>query len=114
MEINDQAAAKYGTSPKYFTTPHVFLTIGKCVEDGCGAEAAVADCGVHPHLDLVGSGPAQVRQHRLVPVALRVMALVFTAVILSCTNARVSCRNRFRGVPSALINTGSQCEAPTR
>lgn len=94
MEINDQTAAKYGTSAKYFTTPHVFLTIGKCVEDTCGAEAAVAGCGVHPHLNLVGSGPAEVRQHRLVPVALRVVALIFTAVILSCTNARVSCSDR--------------------
>lgn len=59
-----------------------FLTIRKCVEDAGRAEAAVAGCGVHPDLDLVRRGPAEVRQHRLVSVTLRVMALIFTAALL--------------------------------
>lgn len=52
------------------------------MEDTGRAEAAVAGCGVHPDLDLVRRGPAEVRQHRLVPVALRVMALILTAALL--------------------------------
>lgn len=59
-----------------------FLTIRKRVEDACGAEAAVAGRGVHPDLDLVRRGPAEVRQNRLVSVALRVVALVLTAALL--------------------------------
>lgn len=52
------------------------------MEDAGGAEAAVASRGVHPDLDLVRRGPAEVRQNRLVTVALRVVALVLTAALL--------------------------------
>lgn len=89
MKINDQNIEKCEAP---FTTP--LLTIGECVEDSGGAEAAIAGCSVHPHLDLVRRGPAEVRQHRLVPVTLRVVALVFTAALLLRTNTRVSCSNR--------------------
>lgn len=91
MKINEQNIEKCGAS---FTTPHVFLTIGECVEDSRGAEAAIAGCSVHAHLDLVRRGPAEVRQHRLVPATLRMVALVFTAALLLHTNTRVSCSNR--------------------
>lgn len=91
MKINDQNMERRDAC---FPTPRVFLTIGECVEDSGGAEAAIAGCSVHPHLDLVRRGPAQVRQHRLVPVTLRVVALVLTAALLLRTNTRVSCSNR--------------------
>lgn len=94
MKINDQNIEKCEAS---FTTPHVFLTIGERVEDSRGAEAAIAGCSVHPHLDLVRRGPAEVRQHRLVPVTLRVVALVFTAALLL--------QQQIRGVQPALIKT---------
>lgn len=102
MKIKDQNIEKCEAS---FSTPHVFLTIGEGVEDSGGAEAAIAGCSVHPHLDLVGRGPAEVRQHRLVPVTLRVVALVLTAALLLRTNTRVSCSNRSGS--SALIKTAS-------
>lgn len=79
MKTNDQNIEKCEAP---FATPRVSLTIGECVEDSGGAEAAIAGLSVHPHLDLVRRGPAEVRQHRLVPVALRVVALVFTAALL--------------------------------
>lgn len=91
MKTNDHNMENCEAS---FPTPHVLLTIGECVEDSHGAEAAIAGFSVHPHLDLVGRGPAQVRQHRLVRFTLRVVALVFTAALLRRTNTRVSCSSR--------------------
>lgn len=82
MEIKDQTREKYEVSPKYFRSTHVCLTIRKCVEDTRRAETAVAGCGVHPNLNLVWRGPAEVRQHHLVSVTLCVMALIFTAALL--------------------------------
>lgn len=63
-----------------------FLTIRKRAEDGCRTEAAVAGHGARPDLHLVLSGSAEVRQHGLVPVTLRVVALIFTALLLTDEN----------------------------
>ena len=52
------------------------------MEDAGRAEAAVAGGRVRPDLDLVRRGPAEVRQHRLVSVALRVVALILAAALL--------------------------------
>ena len=60
----------------------VSLTIRQGAEDGCRAEAAITSHGAHPHLHLILSGPAEVRQHGLVSVTLRVVALILTAPLL--------------------------------
>ncbi len=60
-----------------------FLTIGQCAEDGCRTEAAITGHGARPNLHFVLSGPAEVRQHGLVSVALSVVALIFTSPLLS-------------------------------
>ena len=60
----------------------VSLTIGQGAEDGCRTEAAVTGHGAHPHLHLILGGPAEVRQHGLVPVTLHVVALILTAPLL--------------------------------
>lgn len=74
------------------------------MEDTCRAEAAVAGCGVHPNLNLVWCGPAEVRQHRLVSVTLRVMALIFTAALLWHDHKS---QLQLVQVQRALFNTGS-------
>lgn len=58
------------------------LTVGQRVEQGRGTEAAVAGGGARSDLHLVLSGPAEVRQHGLVPFTLRVVALVLAASLL--------------------------------
>lgn len=67
----------------------LFLTIRKCAEDGRGAEAAITCRGVRPHLHLVLSGPAEVRQHGLVSDALCVTTL-FLATPLLCRVKKMS------------------------
>lgn len=106
MEIKDQTREKYELSPKYFTSPRVCLTIRKCVEDTCRAEAAVAGCHVHPNLNLVRRGPAEVRQHHLVSVSLCVVALIFTAAIL-WHNHKSQLQLQMSRAQPAPISTGS-------
>lgn len=65
-----------------------FLTIRKRAEDGCRTEAAITGHGARPNLHFVLSGPAQVRQHGLVSVALAVVALIFTTSLLPYENMK--------------------------
>lgn len=76
------------------------------MEDTCRAEAAISGRGVHPNLNLVWRGPAEVRQHRLVSVTLRVMALIFTAALL-WHNHTSQLQLQMSGVQPALTGMAS-------
>lgn len=81
----------------------LILTIGQGVEEGCSTEAAVPGHGAHANLHFILRGPAEVRQHSLVLVALCVEALILSAPLLQQEN-RLSGTGRecYVGIPDTI------------